>query len=136
MIGGMAGAAVIAAGKPFESIAGQAPDQYQLKGNIRHSVSHWCYSDIPLDEFARACKEMGIESIELLKENDWALVAKHGLKCAVGYATDYGIPKGFNRVANHEKLIADNAYLIFWEAVTTKIFFPCQIYFAICLKKV
>ena len=112
MIGGMAGAAVIAAGKPFESIAAQASDQYQLKGNIRHSVSQWCYGDIPLDEFARACKEMGIESIELLHEKDWATVAAAGLKCAVGYATDWGIPKGFNRKENHDKLVADYEAMI------------------------
>ncbi len=24
-----------------------------------------------------------------------------------GYATDWGIPRGFNRIENHEKLIAD-----------------------------
>ena len=79
----------------------------QLKGNIHHSVSQWCYGDIPLEDFAKACKEMGIESIELLNEKDWATVTKAGLKCAVGYATDWGIPKGFNRIDNHEKLIAD-----------------------------
>lgn len=112
MIGGMAGAAVIAAGKPFESIAGQAQEKYQLKGNIRHSVSQWCYSDIPLDEFAKACREMGIESIELLHEKDWATVAAAGLKCAVGYATDWGIPKGFNRKENHDKLVADYEAMI------------------------
>jgi hydroxypyruvate isomerase len=50
---------------------------------------------------------MGLESIELLGEKDWATVQKFGLKCAVGYATDWGIPKGFNRIANHSKLIAD-----------------------------
>jgi hydroxypyruvate isomerase len=50
---------------------------------------------------------MGIESIELLNEKDWKTVTDAGLKCAVGYATDWGIPKGFNRIANHEKLIAD-----------------------------
>lgn len=108
----MAGAAVIAAGKPFESLAGQAQDKYQLKGNIRHSVSQWCYSDIPLDEFAKACREMGIESIELLHEKDWATVAAAGLKCAVGYATDWGIPKGFNRKENHDKLVADYEAMI------------------------
>jgi hydroxypyruvate isomerase len=107
MIEGMAGAAVITAGKPFESLAGKAEQPYALKGNIRHSVSQWCYSDIPIEEFAKACKEMGIESIELLQEKDWAVVSNAGLKCAVGYATDWGIPKGFNRVQNHEKLIAD-----------------------------
>jgi hydroxypyruvate isomerase len=107
MIGTMAGAAVVTAGKPFsvlEGIDGAVPT---LKGNIHHSVSQWCYGDIPLTDFALACREMGIESIELLNEKDWATVSAAGLKCAVGYATDWGIPKGFNRIANHEKLIAD-----------------------------
>lgn len=107
MIGGIAGAAVIAAGKPVELLAGKGQEAYKLKGNIHHSVSQWCYGDIPLEDFAKACKDMGIESIELLNEKDWAVVSKAGLKCAVGYATDWGIPKGFNRKENHEKLIAD-----------------------------
>lgn len=108
MIGSIAGAAVVTAASPLNSVfAGAADTAAPLKGNIRHSVSQWCYGDIPLEDFSKACKEMGIESIELLKENDWAVVAKYGLKCAVGYATDWGIPKGFNRIANHEKLIAD-----------------------------
>ena len=108
MIGKVAGAAAIAATTPLNSVfAGTAGSSATLKGNIHHSVSQWCFGDIPLEDFARSCREMGIESIELLKEQDWETVKKHGLKCAVGYATDYGIPKGFNRVANHEKLIAD-----------------------------
>jgi hydroxypyruvate isomerase len=107
MIGSMAGAAVIAAGRPLEPFAGPDSDQYRLKGNIRHSVSQWCYNDIPIEAFARACREMGIESVELLNEKDWAVVSGAGLKCAVGYATDWGIPKGFNRKENHDKLIAD-----------------------------
>jgi len=108
MIGKMAGAAVAAAGTPFTGrFSNTAEGDQKLKGNIRHSVSQWCFGDVPLEDFAKACNEMGIESIELLQEKDWTVVAKHGLKCAVGYATDWGIPKGFNRIANHEKLIAD-----------------------------
>jgi hydroxypyruvate isomerase len=107
MIGSIAGAAVITAGKPFEAFTGTGNSPSSLKGNIHHSVSQWCYGDIPLEDFAKACKEMGIESIELLNEKDWPVVSKAGLKCAVGYATDWGIPKGFNRRENHEKLIAD-----------------------------
>jgi len=106
MIQNMAGAAVITAASPVNSIlAGEG--ETPLKGNIHHSVSRWCYDDIPFDEFAKACKEMGIESIELLGEKEWPSVKKAGLKCAVGYATDLGIPKGFNRIANHDKLITD-----------------------------
>ena len=108
MIGKMAGAAVVTAASPFKDVfAGTGASGISLKGNIHHSVSQWCYNDIPLEDFVIACKEMGIESVELLNEKDWPTVNKAGLKCAVGYATDWGIPKGFNRIANHEKLIAD-----------------------------
>jgi hydroxypyruvate isomerase len=108
MIGRMAGAAAATAATSLNSVfAGDGKGAIQLKGNIHHSVSQWCFNDIPLDDFAKACMEMGIESIELLGEKDWATVQKAGLKCAVGYATDWGIPKGFNRIANHEKLITD-----------------------------
>jgi hydroxypyruvate isomerase len=108
MIGRMAGAVAATAATSLNSVfAGDGKGAIQLKGNIHHSVSQWCFNDIPLDDFAKACMEMGIESIELLGEKDWATVQKAGLKCAVGYATDWGIPKGFNRIANHEKLITD-----------------------------
>lgn len=109
MIGSAAGvAAITAAGIPGANVfAGTTAEPGKLKGNIHHSVSQWCYNSIPLEEFAKACADMGLESIELLGEKDWATVQKFGLKCAVGYATDWGIPKGFNRIANHPKLIAD-----------------------------
>ncbi len=107
LISSMAGAAAASA-IPFGSSSLQQTDYaLKLKGNIHHSVSQWCYGEIPLPEFAAACREMGIESIELLGEKDWPVVKNAGLKCAVGYATDWGIPKGFNRVEHHEKLIAD-----------------------------
>ena len=108
MIGKVAGAAVITAASPLKSVFnGASEGTFRLKGNIHHSVSQWCFGDILLEDFAKACKEIGLESVELLNEKDWPVVAKAGLKCAVGYATDWGIPKGFNRPANHEKLIAD-----------------------------
>lgn len=107
MIGNMAGAAVVTAASPLNSVFGETESNKPLKGNIHHSVSQWCYGDISLDTLIKACKEIGIESIELLGEKDWEVVNKAGLKCAVGYATDWGIPKGFNRIENHEKLISD-----------------------------
>jgi hydroxypyruvate isomerase len=113
MIGNIAGAAVVTAAGPLNSVfAENFTTSAQLKGNIHHSVSRWCYDDIPMEQFIVACKEMGIESIELLGEKDWPAVKKAGLKCAVGYATDWGIPKGFNRIENHEKLISDYENMI------------------------
>lgn len=79
----------------------------KLKGKIKHSVCKWCYASIPLEEFAIACADMGLQSIELLNEKDWSVISKYNLKCAMGIATDYGIPKGFNRLEYHNKLVAD-----------------------------
>ena len=77
MIGKVAGAAIVTAASPLNSVfARDGEDTVKLKGNIHHSVSQWCYSDIPLEDFAKACKEIGLESIELLNEKDWATVTK------------------------------------------------------------
>ena len=83
MIGSMAGvAAATAVGSAFSNLQANASlNQGKLKGNIHHSVSQWCYGDIPLENFAAACKEMGLESVELLNEKDWAVIGKYGLKC-------------------------------------------------------
>jgi len=109
MIKGMAGTlAVSTLGiTQANALVANSIEPFILKGNIKHSVSQWCYGSIPLEEFAKRCVEIGIQSIELLGEKDWAIVNKYGLKCAIGYATDYGIPKGFNRLENHDKLITD-----------------------------
>jgi len=64
MIGKTAATAVIsAAAIPFQESRAAEQAAAGLKGNIRHSVSQWCYGNIPLDDVAKACKEMGIESI-------------------------------------------------------------------------
>jgi hydroxypyruvate isomerase len=78
-----------------------------LKGNVNHSVCRWCYDKIPLEDLAQAGKAMGLKSIELLGVKDWAVVAKYGLTCAIGYATDVGLNKGFNDPGLHEKLLKD-----------------------------
>ena len=82
MISAMAGAAVVTAtGISITGIqATTLSEKTKLKGNIHHSVSQWCYGDIPLTDLAKACVEMGIESIELLQEKDWATVNGFGLK--------------------------------------------------------
>ena len=62
MIGSAAGVAVVAAtGIPAGNVfAVPSAENGKLKGNIRHSVSQWCYGNIPLEEFAKACAEMGL----------------------------------------------------------------------------
>jgi hydroxypyruvate isomerase len=79
----------------------------ELKNNINHSVCQWCYGSIPLEDLAKAAREIGLKSIELLRPNEWATVQKHGLTCAMGYVTEFGLDKGFNDPALHEKFLKD-----------------------------
>jgi hydroxypyruvate isomerase len=71
---------------------------------IRHSVCKWCYSKIALDDFAKAAKEIGLESVELLDPKDWPTVQKYGLTCALANGT-MSIPSGFNRLENHARYV-------------------------------
>ena len=73
--------------------------------DINHSVCKWCYSSIPLEEFADKCKDLGLKSIELLNPDEWETVLKRGLTCAISN----GISKepltvGFNDPSQHGRL--------------------------------
>ena len=74
-----------------------------MKGNIRHSVSKWCFGSYPLDEFCEICKNIGIESIELLDPKDWPIVQKHGLTVAMAQGAGLGIDRGFNDPKLHDE---------------------------------
>lgn len=79
----------------------------KLNGKINHSVCKWCYSKIPLDTFAQECKKIGLTSIELLGPEEWPVIKKYGLTCALpwGEGLARSIDKGFNDPKNHEELI-------------------------------
>ncbi len=79
----------------------------ELKNNINHSVCRWCYNSIPLEDLAKASKEIGLKSIELLKAEEWPVVIKEGLTCAMGSIASLGLDKGFNDPAFHEQLLKD-----------------------------
>jgi hydroxypyruvate isomerase len=106
MLKTVAGAAALTAAGPLLSPSWAA----QLKGRIKHSVCLWCYSGfmkqakMDLDQFAAACAKLGLKSIELTHPDQWPTLKKHGLICAM--TQSHSIPKGFNRVENHDECIA------------------------------
>jgi hydroxypyruvate isomerase len=105
----------MAAGAAGALVAGQAAAGQeapaQLKGRIRQSVSRWCYGSFSLDDLCEKAKAMGLVGIDLLGPGDWETVKKHGLICTM--ATQIGsIPDGWNRVENHDRLVADAEKLI------------------------
>ena len=71
---------------------------------INHSVCKWCYPKIALEDFARAAKDLGLQSVELLDPKDWPVVQKYGLTCAMANGTTK-IPDGFNRLENHVQAV-------------------------------
>jgi len=81
----------------------------QPPNRLKQSVSRWPYKAIPLPEFCRACKGMGLSAIDLLAPEDWPVVRDCGLVCSMGYAAirDDFIPRGFNDPANHDFLVGE-----------------------------
>jgi hydroxypyruvate isomerase len=78
-------------------------------GRVKQSVSRWPYGRIPLPEFARACKAMGLAAIDLLQPDEWSVVRDAGLVPSMGYPTarnDF-IATGFNDPANHPMLLRE-----------------------------
>src|SRR3984957_2393894 len=74
------------------------------KGNIRQSVSRWCYKDIPLEKLCAYSAEIGCKAIDLLNPDEWDMPAKYGLVCAMGYAEGGTIKSAMNRVENHARI--------------------------------
>lgn len=83
-----------------------------LKGNINHSVCKWCYSKIPLEEFAIAAKKIGLTSVELVGPKDWPILKKHGLHCAMPNGAEINLVNGFNHKQYHEELFRRYSELI------------------------
>lgn len=102
----LAGSAALAgAAHLHQTTAGAEPGATKLKGNIRHSVSRWCYGKTSLEALCTACKVIGIESVELLGPDEWPVVKRHGLVCAMCNGPD-SIGYGWNRIEHHDKLLA------------------------------
>src|SRR5215475_15271828 len=54
------------------------------KGNIKQSVSRWCYKDIPLDQLCQASAQMGLKGVDLLEVSEWDVPRRYGLICTMG----------------------------------------------------
>lgn len=88
----------------FSSLKDFELQELQLKGNVNHSACYWCYNTIPLDDFAKACAEMGLKGIDLLDPDQWKIAQKYGLTCSLGTDHFVDIGNGFNNPENHGHL--------------------------------
>lgn len=103
------GTGAIGMGGMFSSFSAFSPLEEETpishpKGNIKHSVSRWPFVDIPLEEFAATCVELGITGMDLLKPSEWEIVQKQGLEVSMGTAEFAIIEHGFNDPSLHNDL--------------------------------
>jgi len=83
--------------------------------SIKHSACHWCYEDfIPLEEFCRQAKALGLDAVDLLTPDQMVIANRHSLACPIitnpithlSDGTDVGdIEAAFNRVEHHDGLV-------------------------------
>jgi hydroxypyruvate isomerase len=85
---------------------GAVPNAGPLKGRINNSVCKWCYPRIPLETLCQAARGIGLQSIELLTVEDFPVLQKHGLLCAMVTGVPGNIPSGLNRLENHDAIAA------------------------------
>jgi hydroxypyruvate isomerase len=90
-------AAVLSAGAQIKPV--------ERKLRLKQSVCRWCYSKIPVEDFAKECARLNVQSVDLADPKEWPVYKKFGLvPTMIGGGTT--IPDGFNRKENHEGIAA------------------------------
>ena len=79
-------------------------DPIRRKGQIKQSVSRWCYEKIPLEELCTYAAQIGLKGIDLLKPDEYAIPGRYGLVCSMAYAGGGEIGSALNRVENHARI--------------------------------
>lgn len=87
-------------------------EKTSLKGNINHSACRWCYGAIPLEEFCKAAKEIGLAGIDLVGPKDWPVLKKYGLVSTMCNGAEINLVDGFNDKKFHATLIKNYTDMI------------------------
>jgi hydroxypyruvate isomerase len=74
------------------------------KGQIKQSVSRWCYGKIPLEDLCAYAAQIGLKAVDLLKPDEYEIPGRHGLVCSMAYAEGGEIGSAMNRVENHARI--------------------------------
>ncbi len=98
----VAGAIALDAAPAF---AAAAPKPlYKIKrGRIKQSAVLWCFQPWTCEELAKHAASLGMLSVELAPNEDWPMLKRHGLTCAI--ASSHGFLKGFAHREEHEECL-------------------------------
>lgn len=112
LLSGLAGvgAASALSGLAAPALAAQAQPQPRLRGRIRQSIVFWCFNSAgerwSLERTCQVARELGCTSVEIVPPEDWGVLQKHKLTCAIAPNGMPGMPfvRGYNNPRFHEEL--------------------------------
>ena len=96
--------AAAAAGVPLRDAAAAEIERVVKNGNIKQSVSRWCYSKIPLEKFCEICKKLGLVGIDLLNPDELPIVKEHELVGTMLFS--HSLQDGLSHKENHAECLA------------------------------
>src|SRR5262245_35149527 len=99
--GGLAGNLVAS-----ELLAAAGPQSGKINGTVKQSVCKWCYNDMTVEQLEREAAHIGLRSVELLTPEEWPVLKKSGLTCAMGSGAG-PIEVGLNRKENHDRWVTN-----------------------------
>lgn len=76
-------------------------------GRIRQAACKWCYPKMSTQELCAAGKSIGLDGIDLLQPEEYAVPRRYGMFCTMGYAGAGTIKSAMNRLENHAAIEAN-----------------------------
>jgi sugar phosphate isomerase/epimerase len=104
---GAAAAGVAAVLAPTTTLAAE---EKPVNGRIKQSIVFWCFNSAgdrwDMEKTCQVAKQIGCVSVELAGPENWGVLKKHGLTCAIAPNGMPGAPfkTGFNNSKYHEEL--------------------------------
>ncbi len=86
--------------------------EFKLKNNLNHSVCHWCFGDIPLEDFLKTLNTLGVKAIDLMGPEEWPLLKKYDIHCAMCNGAEINLTEGWNDPKYHDVLIKNYTEMI------------------------
>jgi len=101
-------AGALAVGAAVAGSKTSAQESAVKNARLKQSVCRWCYQRIPLEEFFKGVKAIGLNAVDLLQPNEWDVAAKLGIQTSTGYPGEGGgtIPDALNNLALHDQIEA------------------------------
>jgi hydroxypyruvate isomerase len=87
-------------------------------GRFPQSIAFWCFNSAgekwDIDTTCRVANELRCKSVELAAPEDWAVLKKYGLVCAIALNGMPGAPfvRGFNNPRYHDEVITSTKQMI------------------------